>query len=92
MEKDIFELRNEIDKIDEVIIKLFLERMNIVKKVAEIKCKNNNEILDSKREEIVLVKASFGLNEPEKSEVTELMKTIMKLSKEHQEDFINSKS
>ncbi|MEF9984296.1 MAG: chorismate mutase [Oscillospiraceae bacterium] len=92
MEKDIFELRNEIDKIDEVIIKLFLERMNIVKKIAEIKCKNNNEILDSKREEIVLVKASFGLNEPEKSEVTELMKTIMKLSKEHQEDFINSKS
>ncbi|MEG0899193.1 MAG: chorismate mutase [Oscillospiraceae bacterium] len=92
MENELFEIRNEIDKIDKAIIKLFLERMNIVEKVAEIKYKNNKEILDSKREEMLLAKAASGLDEPEKSQVTELMTLIMKLSKEHQSDFINSKN
>ena len=42
--------RNQIDRIDEQIVKLFTERMGIAAKIGDIKKENNLPILDAKRE------------------------------------------
>lgn len=42
--------RNEIDKIDEEMIKLFERRMEVCKDVAEYKLKTGKPVLDRKRE------------------------------------------
>ena len=44
------ELRLEIDKIDDQLIKLFQERMEVSAKIAEYKRENNLPVLDPKRE------------------------------------------
>ena len=47
---DLLELRKEIDKIDKEIVRLFEERMEICKKVAEYKIANGKKVLDRERE------------------------------------------
>ena len=42
--------RNEIDKIDEEMIKLFERRMEVCKDVADYKLKMGKPVLDRKRE------------------------------------------
>ena len=54
--KDLNELRNEIDLIDEEIIKLFEKRLDIVQGVINYKIENNIPILDSSRENLMLEK------------------------------------
>ncbi len=54
--KDLSKARDEIDNIDTQIIKLFEQRMDIVKDVANYKFENNLPVLDSSRENIMLEK------------------------------------
>lgn len=54
--KDLSKARDEIDNIDTQIIKLFEQRMDIVKDVANYKIENNLPVLDSSRENIMLEK------------------------------------
>ena len=44
------ELRTEIDAIDEAMTKLFIQRMAVVKKVADFKKANEMPVLDRSRE------------------------------------------
>ena len=44
------ELRKEIDKIDNEMIKLFEKRMDVAVKIAEYKKKNGLKVLDSARQ------------------------------------------
>ena len=57
--------RLEIDRIDREITKLFEQRMNISKKVANHKIKNNLEIYQKDREEKVIDKNISYLEEKE---------------------------
>ena len=41
MEKDISEIRNEINKVDAELLKAFEKRMSLANEVAEYKIKNN---------------------------------------------------
>ena len=50
------ELRNQIDIIDKSIQNLFLERMQIVKKVALHKKENNLPVFDEEREKEIIKK------------------------------------
>ena len=54
--KDLSKARDEIDNIDTQIIKLFEQRMDIVKDVANYKIENNLPVLDSSRENMMLEK------------------------------------
>ena len=47
---DLLEIRDRIDSVDEKIVKLFEERMNLCKDVAEFKIKNHKQVLDPTRE------------------------------------------
>ena len=51
---DLKELRVEIDKIDEELVKLFVRRMEISEEVAEYKRENDLPILNKSREREVL--------------------------------------
>ena len=47
---DLLEIRDKIDLVDEEIVRLFEERMNLCKDVAEFKIKNHKQVLDTERE------------------------------------------
>ena len=87
---DLLECRNEIDKIDKELVELLEKRMNVAKKVAEYKIKNNLPILNSTREAEVIKKNTDRLNNKEYSKLTEKFFTyLMELSRELQSDIIN---
>ena len=47
---DLLELRDQIDKIDREIVRLFEDRMEICRQVAEYKIANGKKVLDRDRE------------------------------------------
>lgn len=47
---DLLELRNQIDEIDSHIVKLYEERMEISKQVAEYKISVGKKVFDKQRE------------------------------------------
>ncbi len=87
---NIEDLRNEINQIDEKIIKLFEERMNISVKVGEYKKLNNLPILNQQREDELIEKNLAHLNNKNlKNYYIEFQKKVMELSKKLQEEVIN---
>lgn len=53
-EKEILQPRDEINKINEEIILKIRERINVAKKIAEIKRRYDKPIVDPEREKIVI--------------------------------------
>ncbi|MCX7641161.1 MAG: chorismate mutase [Elusimicrobiales bacterium] len=52
----ILKLRNEIDIIDNKLIKLLIKRLNIAKKIGKFKKENSIPIKDTKRENHIMKK------------------------------------
>jgi len=83
------ELRTRIDIIDESIQNLFLERMQVVKEVAEYKKTNNLPILDEQRENEVVAKNVSRISDPAMTDYyEELCRKIMEISRKYQERII----
>lgn len=81
--------RNEIDRIDREIVRLFEQRTNTVEEVAEIKLANNKEILDSGREAMVIERVQSYLENPDlKEELADLYTEIMRISRGHQQKWM----
>lgn len=87
---DLLEIRNQIDTIDDQIVKLFEERMKLCSDVAEYKIQNGKEVLDRKREkeklEVLSRKASNSFNQVA---VQELFKQVMAMSRKLQYRLLN---
>ena len=84
--------RNEIDSIDEEIIKLYEKRVEIVKEVINYKLDNNIEILDTSREEKMLNKNLVKIsNEEYKKYYKDVLTGFLKASKEMQKDILDAK-
>ncbi|MGL4208187.1 MAG: chorismate mutase, partial [Candidatus Adiutrix sp.] len=79
--EQLAQLRQEIDTIDERLVAIFAERMNISKKVAQLKTQNNWAIVDDSRENEVAKKAEKQADETLQGEAALLMRTIMALSR-----------
>ncbi len=81
---DLTECRKQIDKIDDEILKLFLDRMEIASQVADYKKENNLSTLQKGREREILKRVS----EKSGNEMAEysrmLFATLMDLSKSYQ--------
>lgn len=78
-------LRDEIDKIDSEMIRLFQKRMDTVYKVAEYKKKNNMEILDKNREKNVIKTQLQKLENKFIEKETEIfLKEVMRISRDFQ--------
>ncbi|OFI06080.1 T-protein [Clostridium acetireducens DSM 10703] len=83
--EDISKLREEIDSIDEEIVKLLEKRMEISLKIGKCKKQNNINVLDKSREkEIIKSRVEFLKNNDFKQPLEKLLKLIMEISRELQ--------
>lgn len=74
--------RDQIDEIDKQITELFEQRMDLSKKVAQVKQENEIGILNAKREEEVIQKSLSYLKNQEYRFVLEgFYRNLMNLSK-----------
>ena len=79
-------LRQEINNIDDQIIKLFDQRMDLCKKVGVFKKSNNIKITHSNREEEIINRLSttIDINNLTKDDIRKLYEIIFKISKSKQ--------
>lgn len=85
-------LRTKLDDIDLEIIKLYEERMEIVKKVINFKINNNLPILDSSRESKMLENNLKKINNQEfKKYYKDVLNGFLKASRDLQKDILNNK-
>ena len=88
--KDLNETRENINKIDEQMTKLFTERMYLCKEVAEYKKANSMPILDSNREEAVINNnLKFVENDELKPYYINYIKSLLNISKEYQRSLLH---
>ncbi len=82
---DLGELRNEIDRIDTQIVKLYEERMEISAKVAEYKIGTGKKVFDKEREDAKLEALTAQThNDFNRHGVEELFQQIMSMSRKLQ--------
>ena len=83
--RELQELRNEIDKIDQQIVALFEERMQVSGEVAEYKIENGRKVFDKEREHAKLeTLKALASNEFNRHGVQELFQQIMSISRKRQ--------
>lgn len=83
-------LREQIDLLDESIQNLFLERMQIVSKVALFKKENKLPVYDEEREREVIQKNLDRIDEPDLADLYEdFYKKILEVSKKYQERILD---
>ncbi len=80
------ELRSKIDLIDKELLELFIERLELVRDIAELKSENSVEILDKDREEQILYNVQTDSGEYSKFTI-DLFKQILRVSKEMQKEY-----
>lgn len=89
MAADIKKLRAQIDKIDAQLLKLYEERMDVVRAIAEYKMENKLPVYDAKREDEKLEKVFADVNNKEYADgAAQLFITLMQASREMQEDMM----
>lgn len=82
---DLQQCRDEIDRIDKEIVKLFEERMEISKNVAEYKKSTGKEVLDRAREkQKIEAVTALSSNDFNRHGISELFKQIMSMSRKLQ--------
>ena len=88
---DLNELRQDIDKIDEELVKLFVKRMELSKAVADYKAKQGLAVLNQAREDEVLDKISTVAGEKFANQARELYNKLFAISRSYQEDVLKRK-
>lgn len=84
---ELKDLRLKINSIDKTMAELFVERMEIVKQVAEYKAKNNLPIEDCEREAKLLESNLKHIKNDELKEYyKKFLKDLMNISKEYQKE------
>ena len=81
--------RQEIDRIDGELVKLFLERMDVTGKVGAYKQANGMPVLDAEREkQVIAAKAALTGDPARKADLAALYETIMGLSRRQQRQLV----
>jgi len=83
--KDLKHLRKEIDRVNNGLMDLFIERMKISEEIGEYKRKNGMKIYDKNREDEIIAEVMEGREEKYKEYISEFLKELMKMSREIQE-------
>ena len=85
MDLDI--IRQEIDQIDDQIVKLLEERMHLVEGVVAYKKASGKPILDTKREEAIFEKVRNRVEDKQYQEtIVATFSDILKRSRDYQEE------
>ena len=88
MDLDI--IRQEIDQIDNQIVKLLEERMHLVEGVVAYKKSSGTPILDTKREEVIFEKVKNRVEDKRYQEtIVATFSYILKRSRDYQDQNIN---
>ena len=83
--KDLIELRQEIDEIDQQMVELFEKRMGVSAEVARYKIANGKKVFDKEREHEKLTKLkAMAHNDFNRHGVEELFQQIMSMSRKLQ--------
>lgn len=77
-------LRKKIDEIDDKLLILLKERLEVSKKIGEIKKKNNMPIYDPVREQEIIEMSIKDFSDDEKIHAVRFLRTLMHISKEVQ--------
>ena len=86
---DLNSIRQEIDQIDDQIVKLLEERMHLVEGVVAYKKASGKPILDSKREEVIFEKVKNRVEDKRYQEtIVATFSDILKRSRDYQEQNI----
>ena len=86
---DLASIRQEIDQIDDQIVKLLEERMHLVEGVVAYKKASGKPILDTKREEVIFEKVrSRVTNKKYQETIVATFSDILKRSRDYQEQNI----
>ncbi len=88
--KDLIDLRNEIDKIDDEIQRLFVERMDLCTDVAKYKQQNSKSVNDSSREDNIIYRLAQKTKSEYQYYLKEVYSTIFSVSKSHQSKLLNT--
>lgn len=84
--RDIKDIREDIDKIDNSIKKLFIDRLSLSKEISEYKKKNNLPIYDKAREDEIVENRTKDISDKTiKDLYTEFLYSIFSFSKKYQE-------
>ena len=89
---DIKDLRNEIDRIDGELTKLFKERMETASEIAKYKKENNMAVFNKEREREVLNSVTENMPAELQGYTKTLYETIFNLSRSYQKRIITPKS
>ena len=81
---DLINLRNEIDKIDDVILDLFLKRLDIAEDIAKYKTANSLPVLNAARETEILDRILQSTDGNKAEYTAKLFSSIFEISKEYQ--------
>ena len=82
-------IRQEIDQIDDQIVKLLEERMHLVEGVVAYKKASGNPILDTKREEAIFEKVRSRVEDKRYQEtIVATFSDILKRSRDYQDQNI----
>lgn len=87
--RDLGELRNKIDRADQMLLTSFVTRMRIVKEVAEYKKKNGIAVFDPEREKEKLDEIRRISPDDMEESCVMLYNKIMEISKDFQEKIIS---
>lgn len=87
--KDLSTLRENINDIDNKIIKLWKERMGLSLEIAEYKKENNIPIYDEKREKELLDRLGNMAGDGLDQYCHELYEKIMKISRDYQQEYFS---
>ena len=83
---DLDRIRQEIDQIDDQIVKLLEERMHLVEDVVAYKKASGKAILDTKREEAIFEKVRNRVSNKKYEEtIVETFSDILKRSRDYQD-------
>ena len=88
---DIHELRVEVDRIDDEIVRLYCERMRVCAGIAQVKAQSGAAVYDPERETGKLADVLGKADEDLRVYVGELYTRIFQLSREYQESLGGSK-
>ena len=86
---DLDSIRQEIDQIDDQIVKLLEERMHLVEDVVAYKKASGKAILDTKREEVIFEKVRSRVEDKRYQEtIVSTFSDILKRSRDYQDQNI----
>ena len=82
--RDLSEIRQDINRVDEQIRALFLERMDLALQVAQTKVETDDKIYKPDREAEIIAKRTEGMSEELCLKYTALLQSMIRASREYQ--------